>query len=505
MLVSTRYIGSIDQGTTSTRFSIFDNNGNIIAKHQLEHHQIYPHPGSVEHDPLEIWQRTQDVISIVLKGSGINPTKIAGLGITNQRETTVIWDRNTGKPFGNAIVWQSLHSAEICESLARDGGTDRFRSKVGLPISPYFSGPKIKWLLDNIPGARKAAEKGNALFGNIDTWLIWWLTGGPDKGVHTTDVTNASRTMLMDLKKMDWDMEILKILEIPHQMMPEIKSSIEPKAYGFTVKEGPFGTSIPICGDLGDQQAALFGQTCFHPGDAKNTYGTGCFLLLNTGTQPVPSTHGLLTTLGYRISGSPAVYCLEAPIAMAGSVVQWLRDNMKIINTSSEIEALAAEAEDNGGVYLVPAFSGLLAPYWDTRARGTLIGLTGYSNRSHIARAVLEATAFQTKDLFEVMEEDSKVKLNQLKVDGGMVVNNLLMQFQADILGIPVIRPKVTETTSVGAAYAAGLAAGVWRDTEELTMKWTIDQVWQPKMDKETINKLCTGWRKAVQRSCEWA
>ncbi len=500
-----RYIGSIDQGTTSTRFSLFDENGITIAKHQLEHHQIFPRPGWVEHDPLEIWRRTQDAISTVIQSAGIKPGYIAGLGITNQRETTVIWDRNTGKPLGNAIVWQSLHTVEICEELAKDGGIDRFRSIVGLPLSPYFSGPKIKWLLDNIPGARKAAEKGDAIFGNIDTWLIWWLTGGPGKGVHVTDVTNASRTMLMDLQTLDWDTEILKTLGIPQQMMPAIKPSIEPVAYGFTVKEGPFGSSIPVCGDLGDQQAALFGQTCFHPGDAKNTYGTGCFLLLNTGTRPVASTHGLLTTLGYQISGSPAVYCLEAPIAMAGSVVQWFRDNLRLIKKSSEIEDLAAEVEDNGGVYLVPAFSGLLAPYWDTRARGTIIGLTGYTNRSHIARAVLEATAFQTRDLFEVMEQDSKVTLNQLKVDGGMVVNNLLMQFQADILGIPVIKPKVTETTSLGAAYAAGLAAGIWHDTEELTAKWAADKVWEPKMDRETKNKLYTSWQKAVKRSCDWA
>lgn len=502
--MKTRYIGSIDQGTTSTRFSLFDENGNTIGKHQLEHRQIFPRPGWVEHDPLEIWQRTREVIAAVIGNKGIRVENIAALGITNQRETTVVWDRNTGMPFGKAIVWQSLHTAEICDTLARDGGTDRFRSKVGLPLSPYFSGPKIKWLLDNIPGVRKAAEKGDALFGNIDTWLIWWLTGGPGKGIHTTDVTNASRTMLMDLEKLDWDTEILHILGIPRQMMPEIKPSSEPKAYGYTEKEGPFGGSIPVCGDLGDQQAALFGQTCFNPGDAKNTYGTGCFLLLNTGTRPISSTHGLLTTLGYQISGSPAVYALEAPIAMAGSVVQWLRDNLKLINKSSEIETLANEVADNGGVYLVPAFSGLLAPYWDSRARGTLIGLTGYSTRGHIARAVLEATAFQTRDIFEVMEEDSNVKLNQLKVDGGMVVNNLLMQFQADILGIPVIRPSITETTSLGAAYAAGLAVGVWQDTEELASKWHADQVWQPKMDRDNKEMLCAGWRKAVQRSCGW-
>jgi glycerol kinase len=500
-----RFIGSIDQGTTSTRFSIYDEDGNITSRQQLEHHQIFPRPGWVEHDPMEIWQCTRKAITGVINQGSIAAQDISGLGITNQRETTVVWDRHTGKPFGNAIVWQSLHTADICEELAKDGGIDRFRRKAGLPLSPYFSGPKIKWLLENIPGARKAAEKGDAVFGNIDTWLIWWLTGGPGKGVHVTDVTNASRTMLMDLEKLDWDTDILNILGIPRQMMPEIRPSVEPNAYGFTTKDGPFDTVIPVCGDLGDQQAALFGQTCFHPGDAKNTYGTGCFLLLNTGTRPVPSTHGLLTTLGYQISGMPAVYCLEAPVAMAGSVVQWLRDNLKLINKSSEIEALAGEVADNGGVYLVPAFSGLLAPYWDTRARGILIGLTGYSNRSHIARAVLEATAYQTKDLFEVMEEDSQVKLNQLKVDGGMVVNNLLMQFQSDILGIPVIKPRVIETTSLGAAYAAGLATGVWQNTEELTAKWTPDRIWQPTMDYHTKNKLCAEWHKAVQRSGKWA
>jgi glycerol kinase len=504
-MVTKRYIGSIDQGTTSTRFTLFDEDGNTVAKHQLEHHQIFPYPGWVEHDPLEIWQRTQETITATLTKASIPARHITALGITNQRETTVVWDRNTGQPYGNAVVWQCLRTANICENLARDGGNDRFRTRVGLPLSPYFSGPKIKWFLDNIPEARKAADRGDALFGNIDTWLIWWLTGGPGKGVHITDVTNASRTMLMDLDSLEWNEEILKIMGIPRQLMPEIRPSIDPGNYGYTVKDGPFGASVPVCGDLGDQQAALFGQTCFHPGDAKNTYGTGCFLLMNTGTKPVPSSHGLLTTLGYQIAGSPAVYCLEAPIAVAGSVVQWLRDNLKMFTSSSDIEAMAAEVPDNGGVFLVPAFSGLLAPYWDTKARGILIGLTGHSNRSHIARAALEATAFQTRDLFEVMEEDSGVNLNQLKVDGGMVVNNLLMQFQADILGKPVIRSKVTETTSLGAAYAAGLAAGVWRNTDELSLKWTADRVWQPVMDRDTRAQLCAGWRKAVQRSCNWA
>jgi glycerol kinase len=500
-----RYIGAIDQGTTSTRFGLFNGNGEVVAGHQIEHRQIYPQPGWVEHDPVEIWQNTEATIRATLEQSGIDPADIAAIGITNQRETTVLWDRRTGVPFGNAIVWQCLRTQEICERLEMEGGRDRFRAKVGLPLSAYFSGPKIKWILDNVPGARAAADRGDAIFGTIDTWLIWWLTGGPGRGAHCTDVTNASRTLLMGLESLKWDPEIAAALGIPPQVLPEIRPSSDRHAYGHTVKDGPFGTEIPVCGDLGDQQAALFGQTCFDPGDAKNTYGTGCFLLLNTGTSPRPSAHGLLTTLGYQIGGAPPVYCLEAPIAVAGSLVRWLRDNLKLFANSNDIEALAAGVPDNGGVYFVPAFSGLLAPYWDARARGLLIGLTGHSNRGHIARAALEATAFQTRDLFEVMEKDSGVNLHQLKADGGMVVNNLLMQFQADILGIPVVRPKTIETTSLGAAYAAGLAVGVWEDTNALRARWTAAATWHPAMDAAARETRYAEWRKAVERSYDWA
>ncbi len=499
-----KYVGAIDQGTTSTRFSLFDDDGNIVAAHQIEHRQIYPMPGWVEHDPLEIWHNTDEAIRATVRKSRVGVESIAGIGITNQRETTVVWDRKTGQPFGNAIVWQCLRTQDICDRLGVDGGSDRFRETVGLPISPYFSGPKIKWVLDNVSGARAAANRGDALFGNIDSWLIWWLTGGPGKGSHYTDVTNASRTMLMGLETLQWDEEIVRVLGIPRQMLPEIRASSDP-GYGHTMMEGPFGALIPICGDLGDQQAALFGQACFDPGEAKNTYGTGCFLLLNTGENPRPSSHGLLTTLGYKIGNSPAVYCLEAPIAMAGSVVQWLRDNLNFFSKSGQIEALAASVPDNGGVYLVPAFSGLLAPYWDSRARGLIVGLTGHSNRGHIARAALEATAFQTRDLLDVMREDSGVELSHLKVDGGMVVNDLLMQFQSDIIGIPVIRPRVIETTSLGAAYAAGLAAGVWADTATLRNKWVAEKVWRPEMEAATRESLYAGWRKALGRSYDWA
>ena len=500
-----KFVGAIDQGTTSTRFSLFDEDGNIVAGHQIEHRQIYPRPGWVEHDPLEIWDNTQETIRATLQKSDIKPESIAAIGITNQRETTIVWDRKTGQPYGNAIVWQCLRTQDICDKLELDGGRDRFRSSEGLPISTYFSGPKIKWVLDNIPGARIAADKGDAVFGNIDAWLIWWLTGGPNRGAHVTDVTNASRTMLMKLNTLQWDREVVAVLGIPPQMLPEIRASCEPDAYGHTTKDGPFSAAIPVCGDLGDQQAALFGQTCFEPGDAKNTYGTGCFLLLNTGTKPKASSHGLLTTLGYKIGASPAVYCLEAPIAMAGSVVQWLRDNLRFFDRSSEIEALAASVPDNGGVYLVPAFSGLLAPYWDSRARGLIVGLTGHSNRAHIARAALEATAFQTCDLLDVMREDSGVQLSRLKVDGGMVVNGLLMQFQADMLGIPVVRPRAIETTSLGAAYAAGLAIGIWTSTETLRNKWVAQNAWQPSMELSKRNALYAGWRKALERSYLWA
>ena len=499
-----RYIGAIDQGTTSTRFSLFNDDGDVVAGHQIEHRQIYPRPGWVEHDPLEIWNNAQTAIKATLQKSGIQAKSIAGIGITNQRETTVVWDRKTGRPYGNAIVWQCLRTRQICEELESEGGLDRFRPTTGLPISPYFSGPKVKWVLDNIPDARAAANAGDAIFGTIDTWLIWWLTGGPGKGVHITDVTNASRTMLMSLTKLEWDDGIVRALEIPRQMLPAIRSSCEPNAYGYSEEDGPFGASIRICADLGDQQAALFGQTCFEPGEAKNTYGTGCFLLLNTGTRPRSSSRGLLTTLGYKIGPFPAVYCLEAPIAMAGSVVQWLRDNLGFFQQSKEIEGLARSVIDNGGVYLVPAFAGLLAPYWDPKARGIIVGLTGHSNRGHIARAALEATAFQTRDLVEIMLEDSGIKLKELRVDGGMVMNDLLMQFQADILGTPVVRPKTIETTSLGAAYAAGLAVGVWDSTAELRRKWVAAKTWQPSMGDEQKRRLYAGWRRALERCYAW-
>ncbi len=494
-----QYVGAVDQGTTSTRFVILNQDGDVVASHQVEHRQIFPRPGWVEHDPMEIWSNTKAAIAATFGESGIDPGSLECIGITNQRETTIVWDRKTGKPFHNAIVWQCARTEAICNALEREGGQDRFRAVTGLPISPYFSGPKIKWILDNVPEARSAAERGDAIFGNMDSWLIWWLTGGPGRGVHVTDATNASRTMLMDLRGLRWDETMLSVLGIRREMLPEIRPSSDPVGYGYTLKDGPFGAVIPICGDLGDQQAALFGQTCFEPGDVKNTYGTGCFILLNTGVTPKPSSHGLITTVGYKIGQAPAVYCLEAPIAMAGSVVQWLRDNLRFFEKSSQIEDLAASVPDSGGVYLVPAFSGLLAPYWDAKARGILVGLTGFSNRGHIARAALEATAYQTRDLLDVMQEDSGVGLTTLKADGGMVANNLLMQFQADILSIPVVRPRVIETTSLGAAYAAGLAAGVWTGTGELRKKWAVAQTWLPAMEASTRANLYSGWRKAVQ------
>ena len=499
-----KYAAAVDQGTTSTRFMVFDHAGQVVAVHQLEHEQIYPKAGWVEHDPMEIWARTQEVIKAALDKNGIDPNDIAAIGVTNQRETTIVWDKNTGKPYYNAIVWQCTRTKDICDELAKDGGQDRFRAKVGLPLATYFSGPKIKWILDNVEGVRAAAEKGDAIFGNIDTWEIWWLTGGPNGGAHVTDVTNASRTMLMNLETLDWDQEILDIMGIPRQMLPEIRPSSDPKIYGYTPKDGPLGTRIPVCGDLGDQQAALVGQTCYSPGEAKNTYGTGCFMLLNTGTKPVPSKSGLLTTLGYKIGDEPAVYCLEGSIAITGALVQWLRDNLKFFDFSKHIEDYAREVEDAGGIYFVPAFSGLFAPYWKSDARGVIVGLTRYVNKNHICRAALEATAYQTREVLDAMEKDSGVKLAALKVDGGMVYNELLMQFQADILGVPVVRPTVAETTSLGAAYAAGLAVGFWDNLEDLRKNWGVDKTWEPKMDAETRAKLYKGWLKAVTRTFDW-
>jgi glycerol kinase len=489
-----KYIGAIDQGTTSTRFIIFDHEGRIIAVDQKEHKQIYPKPGWVEHDPLEIWERTREVMQGALEKSDLQPGDLAAIGITNQRETTVVWEKATGKPIHNAIVWQDTRTDVICANLAENGGQNRLRARTGLPLATYFSGPKIKWLLDNVPDARKKAERGELLFGNMDTWIIWNLTG-----VHVTDVTNASRTLLMDLKTLEWNEEILGLLEIPASMLPEIRSSSEIYASARGLLEG-----IPVSGDLGDQQAALFGQVCFNPGEAKNTYGTGCFMLLNTGLEPMTSANGLLTTLGYKIGDQPAVYALEGSVAITGALVQWMRDNLKMIEKSSDIESLALEVEDSGGIYFVPAFSGLFAPYWRSEARGAILGLTRYITRNHIARAALEASAYQTREVLDAMDQDSGVKLTRLKVDGGMVYNELLMQFQADILNVPVIRPQVAETTALGAAYAAGLAVGFWRNFDELRQNWGMDKQWQPEMEPERRDKLYAGWKKAVTRTFDW-
>jgi glycerol kinase len=493
------YVGALDQGTTSTRFMIFDHSGKVIGIDQKEHEQIYPKPGLVEHDPMEIWQRSEDVITGGLKKAKIQASDLAAVGITNQRETTVVWEKSSGKPVYNAIVWQDTRTDKICNELAKDGGQDRFRSKVGLPLATYFSGPKIKWILDNVDGVRERAQRGEVLFGNIDSWCIWNLTGGPEGGAHVTDVSNASRTMLMNLETLDWDDEILGIMGIPRAMLPQIKASSE--VYG-QAKGALAG--IPVAGDLGDQQAAVFGQTAFDVGDAKNTYGTGNFLLLNTGTTPVQSKSGLLTTLGYKIGSQPAVYCLEGAIAITGALVQWLRDNLGMIKTSPEVEDLAKTVEDNGGVYFVPAFSGLFAPYWRSDARGAIVGLTRYVTKGHIARAALEATAWQTREVVDAMNADSGVALKELKVDGGMVYNDLLMQFQADVLGVPVIRPTVAETTSLGAAYAAGLAVGFWKEVNDLRANWGKDKDWSPKMDKAEVDREYKQWKKAVTRTFDW-
>ena len=490
-----KYVAAIDQGTTSTRFIIFDRLGQIICSNQQEHQQIYPQPGWVEHNPDEIWQRTQSVIKNALESGNIDPKDIAALGITNQRETAIVWDRKTGKPYGNAIVWQDTRTRFICDQLAEVEGKDRFQKRCGLPLATYFSGPKIKWMLDNIAGLREAAERGDAIFGNVDTFLIWHLTGG----AHITDVTNASRTMLMDLQTLDWDAETLEIMAIPRQMLPEIR----PSSQVFGTAKGLLA-GVPIAAALGDQQAALVGQTCFSPGEAKNTYGTGCFMLLNTGEAIVPSKNGLLTTVAYKMGESPAVYALEGSIALAGALVQWLRDNLGIINTSAEVETLANTVEDSGGVYVVPAFSGLYAPYWKDSARGVIAGLTRYVTKAHIARAVLEATAWQTREVLEAMNQDSGVQLLSLKVDGGMVGNHTLMQFQSDVLGVPVVRPVVAETTALGAAYAAGLAVGFWSQLAELRDNWAVDCIWEPKMPIALREQKYRFWKKAVARTFDW-
>jgi glycerol kinase len=483
---------------------IFDRNADIVASAQKEHQQIYPKPGWVEHDPMEIWERTQEVIRDAMQAAGVQAKDLAAIGITNQRETTLVWDPKTGEPYHRAIVWQDTRTSRICRELAEEGGKDRFRRKTGLPLSTYFSGPKLEWLLENVGGLREAAEQGDAVFGNVDTWLIWQLTGGAKRGAHVTDVTNASRTMLMDLESLDWDDDILEAMGIPRRMLPAIRPSSDPGLYGKTTPDGPLGGEVPVCGDLGDQQAALYGQACYEVGDAKNTYGTGCFLLLNTGAEAVPSKSGLITTVGYQIGDRPAVYALEGSIAITGALIQWLRDNLGLIEKSSDIETLAASVEDSGGIYIVPAFSGLFAPYWRTDARGVIVGLTRYIHKGHIARAAVEATAYQSREVLEAMRKDSGVELKELKVDGGMVVNDQLMLFQADILGVPVVRPKVNETTALGAAYAAGLSVGFWNNESELRANWAEDKVWQPQMDEEERERLYRGWLKAVERTFDW-
>lgn len=493
------FIGSIDQGTTSTRFIIFDKQGNQISVGQKEHAQIYPQAGWVEHNPDEIWQNTQEVIGLALGKANLSTHDLAAIGITNQRETTVVWNKTTGIPYHNAIVWQDTRVGNMVAELEKHGGIDRFREKTGLPLATYFSGLKIKWLLENVEGLREDAEHGDAIFGNMDTFVIWHLTGGTDGGLHITDVTNASRTQLMDLKTLAWDAGILETLGIPLKMLPAIHSSSEVYGEARGVLAG-----VPVAGDLGDQQAALVGQTCFQAGEAKNTYGTGCFMLMNTGTKVFPSNYGLLTTVAYKFGDEPVHYALEGSVAIAGALVQWLRDNLGIIKKSSDIETLAKTVEDNGGCYVVPAFSGLYAPYWKADARGVIAGLTRFVNKGHIARAALEATAFQTLEVLEAMEKDANIEISSLRVDGGMVVNKTLMQFQADMVEVPVVCPAMIETTALGAAYAAGLAVGYWKDLDDLKQNWGVAKTWNPKMDKDKRTNLYHYWRKAVQRSFGW-
>ncbi|RFU38577.1 glycerol kinase [Actinomadura logoneensis] len=498
------FVGALDQGTTSTRFMIFDHGGNEIARHQLEHEQILPKAGWVEHDPTEIWERTRAVIQSTLNRANLSHTDLAAFGITNQRETTVVWNRRTGRPYYNAIVWQDTRTDRIASALERDGRGETIRHRAGLPPATYFSGGKIQWILENVDGVREAAENGEAVFGNIDTWLLWNLTGGTDGGVHVTDPTNASRTMLMDLETLDWDDQLLSFFGIPRAMLPEIRPSSAPDPYGVTRANGPLGGEVPLSGVLGDQQAATVGQVCFSPGEAKNTYGTGNFLLLNTGPELVRSKAGMLTTVCYKLGDAAPVYALEGSIAVTGSAVQWLRDQLGIISGAAQSEALAAQVEDNGGVYFVPAFSGLFAPYWRSDARGAIVGLSRYNTNAHLARATLEAICYQSRDVVEAMREDSGVSLDVLKVDGGVTANELCMQMQADILGVPVSRPVVAETTALGAAYAAGLAVGFWGSTEELRRNWNEDKRWTPRWNDEQRESGYAGWRKAVERTYGW-
>jgi len=498
------YVAAIDQGTTGTRFMIFDSQGQVISSAYREHEQIYPQPGWVEHNPLEIWNVTCQVIDQALNKSGLKPQQLMGIGITNQRETTIVWDRTTGQPLCNAIVWQCTRTRDICQSLIEQGLQPLIRERTGLVVATYFSGPKIKWILDNVPGVREKAERGEALFGNVDSWLIWNLTGGVNGGAHVTDYTNASRTMLMNLHTLQWDDDILKALDIPKAMLPRICPSSDRSFYGYTTANGPLGARIPACGDLGDQQAALVGQTCFTPGEAKNTYGTGCFMLLNTGEDIVSSQSGLLTTVAYGFEPGRCTYALEGSIAITGAAVQWLRDNLGLIKDAAETEEIAKSVEDAGGIYFVPAFSGLFAPYWDMDARGAILGLTRYITKAHIVRATLEAICYQTREVLEAMRADAGLTLKSLKVDGGAVVNNLLMQLQSDILGVRVVRPTVRETTALGAAYAAGLACGMWKDVDELRANWTVDRIFEPQWDEQKREAGYRGWRKAVQRAMHW-
>ena len=499
----TQYVAAIDQGTTSTRCMIFDHSGRVVAVDQLEHQQIFPRAGWVEHDATEIWTNTREVVARALASADLTAGDMAAVGITNQRETTLVWDKTTGEPVYNAIVWQDTRTDRICQELGDlGGGADRYKDRVGLPLATYFAGPKARWVLDNVEGAREKAEKGDLLFGTMDSWLIWNMTGGVDGGLHITDVTNASRTLMMDLDSLSWNEEIVGEMGLPMSMLPEIRSSSE--VYGKARERGSL-RGVPIAGILGDQQAATFGQVCFEPGTAKNTYGTGNFVLLNTGTEKVMSRNGLLTTVCYRIGNEAPVYALEGSIAVTGSLVQWLRDNIGLISSAPEIEELAKSVEDNGGAYIVPAFSGLFAPYWRSDARGVIVGLTRYVNKGHLARAALEATAYQTREVVEAMDADSGVALTELKVDGGMVVNDTLMQFQADLLDVPVFRPVVAETTALGAAYAAGLATGFWADQDELRRQWAEDKRWTPSMDADRREKLYTRWKEAVQRTLDWA
>jgi glycerol kinase len=495
------YVGAIDQGTTSTRFMIFDHGGNEVSRHQLEHDQILPKSGWVEHNPVEIWERSTSVVQTALNKANLQVTDLAALGITNQRETTVVWDKNTGRPYYNAIVWQDTRTDRIASKLEREGKADLIKRKAGLPPATYFSGGKIQWILENVDGVREAAEKGDAIFGNTDSWLLWNMTGGRRGGVHVTDVTNASRTMLMDLETLEWDDELLELFGIPRAMLPKICPSSTSEGYGEGT--GAF-EGVPLTGDLGDQQAAMFGQVCFAPGEAKNTYGTGNFLLLNTGAELVRSENGLLTTVCYKLGDDAPVYALEGSIAVTGSAVQWLRDQLGIISGAGEVEGLARRVEDNGGVYFVPAFSGLFAPYWRSDARGAIVGLSRFNTNAHLARATLESICYQSRAVSEAMEADSDVHVDVLKVDGGVTANDLCMQLQADILGVPVSRPVVAETTALGAAYAAGLAVGFWNDTDELRENWNESKRWEPEWSDEQRADGYAGWQKAVERTLDW-